>query len=174
MTAAAPFDWITSDLAIGGAYDPHSPAALAALGVGAVIDCRAEACDDRQALRAGGLRFLHLPADDHAPLAPAMLEAGVAFAGLARMEGRGLLVHCQHGIGRSALMALCILVSRGFSPSAALGRAKDMRARVSPSPAQYHAWAAWLGRWKAAHGCAWTIPDFDAFAAVAYRRLALT
>lgn len=165
----APFDWITPDLAVGGCYEPHTPEALSALGVGAVIDLREEACDDGEALERWGIGFLHLPTPDHGAVSEAMLDAGVAFAEQARSQGRRLLAHCQHGVGRSALMVLCIMVSRGWSPASALARAKAMRERISPSVAQYHAWAAWLGRWKAAHALAWSVPDFAAFAAVAYR-----
>jgi predicted protein tyrosine phosphatase len=169
----APFDWITPDLAVGGCFEPHSAEALARFGVTAVIDLRAEACDDGEALQALGIRFLHLPTPDHGAIAEAMLDEGLAFAEGARTEGRRLLVHCQHGIGRSPLMALCIMVSRGWSPASALVRAKAMRARLSPNPVQYEAWAAWLGRWKARHDLIWPIPDFEAFALVAYRHLAV-
>jgi hypothetical protein len=54
----------------------------------------------------------------------------------------------------------------------ALRLAKDRRERVSPSPAQYECWRAWLAQWRAAHRLAWEIPEFDRFAAIAYRHLA--
>ena len=54
-----------------------------------------------------------------------MLDEGVAFARRARAQGRRLLVHCHHGIGRSATLALCVLVDRGLSPLDALSQAKD-------------------------------------------------
>ena len=166
------FDWIEPGLALGGCVDQHSPQALAGFGVGAVIDLRDEACDDPAALEACGLRFLHLPTPDLQSIPPNMLQAGLDFAEEARVRGRALLVHCQHGIGRSALLALCIMVDRGWTPSAAIARLKQARVQVSPSPSQYRAWASWLQEWKDRHHAAWTIPDFDAFAAIAYRRLA--
>lgn len=86
-------------------------------------------------------------------------------------RGRRVLVHCEHGIGRSATLALCILVSRGLSPMAALCLAKDRRQRLSPSPAQYECWRAWLEKWRAARSLGWDIPEFHAFAGVAYRHL---
>jgi protein-tyrosine phosphatase len=76
-----------------------------------------------------------------------------------------VLIHCQHGIGRSALLALCVLVDCGHEPLAALELAKSRRAKVSPSPAQYEAWATWL------RGREIAPPSFDAFAAIAYRHL---
>ena len=45
-----------------------------------------------------------------------MLDEGVAFARETAAAGSKLLVHCHHGIGRSALVALCVLVDRGHPP----------------------------------------------------------
>ncbi|HEY8618321.1 protein-tyrosine phosphatase family protein [Phenylobacterium sp.] len=160
--------WVVHDLAVGGAFPAGRAVDLAARhGVGAVIDVRAESCDDAAELEACGLRFLHLPTLDHHAVAQPMLDDGVAFAAEARAAGRKLLVHCEHGIGRSALVALCVLVSRGLGPLEALARAKDARALVSPSPAQYQAWVEWMQR------CAPEVrpPTFDAFKAIAYRHL---
>jgi len=96
-----------------------------------------------------------------------MLDAGVQFAADARREGRRLLIHCEHGIGRSATVALCVMVARGADPLTALRQAKDARALVSPSPAQYDAWSRWIRR----RAPAAPVPDFEAFKAVAYRHL---
>lgn len=160
--------WITADLAVGGVIPPGAAAALAAdEGVGFIIDMREEACDDAAELAASGLAFLRLPTlDNHAP-SQTQLDEGVAFARRARRDGGKLLVHCQHGIGRSATLALCVLVDRGFEPLAALGHAKDQRALVSPSPVQYEAWALWLSR----HAPGLAIPHFEAFKSIAYRHL---
>ncbi|MFC3070403.1 protein-tyrosine phosphatase family protein [Phenylobacterium soli] len=160
--------WVTPQLAVGGALPRGGAAALAAEhGVGAVIDVRAETCDDAHEMTLAGLRFLHLPTEDHAAVDQPMLDDGVRFARLAAAEGRRLLIHCEHGIGRSATVALCVMVDRGFQPLEALARAKNVRALVSPSPAQYEAWTAWLGR------CApqTEAPSFDAFKAIAYAHL---
>ncbi len=168
--AALDISWLAADLAIGGALAPGSAAALAREhGVGHVVDMREEACDDETALAAAGLAFLWLPVADHHAPTPDQLDAGAAFARTARAAGSRLLIHCQHGIGRSATLALCIMVDRGADPLAALTAAKDIRERVSPSLAQYEAWAAWLRR-----RAAWAeAPDFEAFRRIAYRHLAL-
>ncbi|HVI30632.1 protein-tyrosine phosphatase family protein [Phenylobacterium sp.] len=160
--------WVAAGLAVGGSFPAGRAGDLArAHGVGAVIDVRSEACDDPDELAACGLRFLHLPTPDHHAVAQPMLDLGVDFAGQAKADGLSVLVHCEHGIGRSALVALCVLVDRGLGPLEALARAKDARALVSPSPAQYDAWVAWLGRRSPDA----RIPTFDAFKAIAYRHL---
>jgi protein-tyrosine phosphatase len=164
--------WLTSHLAVGGSFPPERAEHLAkTFDVRAVVDLRVEACDDESALKRHGLSFLHLPTKDHCAVSEPMLRDGVTFANRHLDQGHRVLIHCEHGIGRSATLALCVLVSRGLAPLEALELAKTRRALVSPSPAQYEAWAAWLRIWKANRRAAWEIPHFDAFAAIAYRHL---
>jgi protein-tyrosine phosphatase len=156
------FTWITEALAVGGRFGSEVANALAREHrITAVVDLRDEACDDEVVLRRHGVAFLHLPTPDlHGATLPALCE-GVAFV----KQFSRVLVHCEHGIGRSALLALCVLVDGGMHPLAALALAKDRRAAVSPSPAQYEAWATWLRH--TGH----PVPHFDDFAAIAYRHL---
>jgi hypothetical protein len=156
--------WITTDLAVGGSFGPDRVEDLARrMGVRAVIDLRCEACDDEAVLRRHGVSFLHLPTEDHCAVSQAMLREGVRFAERHLDRGERVLVHCEHGIGRSATLALCILVSRGLEPLEALKLAKLRRSLVSPSPAQYEAWAEWLRARRKETGAAWAVPAFDAF-----------
>jgi protein-tyrosine phosphatase len=172
MATPLNLSWITEDLAIGGSFRAADAEVLAReLRIRAVVDLRVEACDDAVVLERHGLSFLHLPTENHCAVSPAMLGEGVAFANRHLDRGERVLIHCEHGIGRSVTLALCVLVSRGHEPLAALGLAKSRRALVSPSPAQYEAWAAWLAAAKAEGGAGWRIPSFDAFAAIAYSHL---
>jgi predicted protein tyrosine phosphatase len=164
--------WLTNHLAVGGSFPARHAKTLAEVhGVRVVVDLRTEACDDEAVLRRHHLTFLHLPTDDHCAVNPAMLRDGVAFVNRHLEKGERVLVHCEHGIGRSATLALCVLVSRGMEPLAALELAKRRRSLVSPSPAQYQAWTEWLRDWTRDHTVPWSIPDFDAFKAIAYRHL---
>jgi predicted protein tyrosine phosphatase len=161
------FHWLTDDLAVGGCFPMDRARELAhEHGIGAVVDLRAEDCDDEERLRAEGIDFLHLPTPDLEPATAEMLERGVCFARGHMEAGRKVLIHCQHGIGRSALLSLCVLVDEGLEPLDALNRAKDAREPVSPSLSQYRGWARWLAsRGKAA-------PDYHSFGCIAYRHLA--
>ncbi len=161
----ANWTWITPDLLIGGEVWPDEWPALASAGVRAAVDLRDEAVDDADALEALGIASLHLPTPDHHAPTEDALDRGVAF--VRRAEGP-VLVHCREGVGRSATLALCALADAGEEPLAALERAKAARWQVSPSPAQYEAWAAWLERRGVAP------PTFDAFGAIAYRHLSAT
>ena len=167
MTGALNLSWITDDIALGGSFPEREAEQLArTLGISAVVDLRSEACDDAAVLRRHGLTLLHLPTDDHCAVSAEMLADGVAFVDERLDAGEKVLIHCEHGIGRSALLALCVLVDRGMEPMAAVQLSKDRRERFSPNLPQYEAWAAWLWR----RGL--ESPPFDDFAAVAYRHLA--
>lgn len=161
------FHWLTDNLAVGGCFPIERASELAAdHGIGAVIDLRKEDCDDEARLRAAGIDFLHLPTPDLEPASAEMLERGVRFATEHVRRGNKVLIHCQHGIGRSALLSLCVLVEQGWEPLDALAHAKDVREAVSPSHSQYRGWADWLReRGKPA-------PDYHTFGCIAYRHLA--
>jgi hypothetical protein len=164
--------WITEYLAVGGSFPPERTEHLAqALRVAAVIDLRSEDRDDETLLQHHGMGFLHLPTDDHGAITPAMIADGIAFALPYLARGERVLAHCEHGIGRSATLALCIMVESGFAPLDALELAKDKRALVSPSPAQFECWTRWMTGLRKTRQVDWEMPSFDAFKAIAYRHL---
>ena len=161
------FHWITDDLATGGSFPGKRAAELAgAHGIRAVVDLRAEECDDDALLMSAGIRFLHLPTPDMEPVRYDQLEKGVAFVRGVLADGGKVLIHCEHGIGRSALLTLCVLVDQGWQPLDALAHAKARRDLISPCRSQYEGWAAWLS----SRGI--RPPDYHAFGCIAYRHLA--
>jgi len=161
------FHWVLDGLAVGGCFPVERAAELAdEHGIAAVVDLRGEDCDDAASLAAHGIDFLHLPTPDMLPAPVDVLDRGVAFVTRHLDAGRRVLIHCQHGIGRSALLALCVMVDRGLAPLDALLQAKERRMRISPSEAQYRGWAEWLaGRGDA-------VPSYYEFGCIAYRHLA--
>jgi hypothetical protein len=161
------FDWLTDELAVGGRFPMPRAVDLARdHSVRAIVDLREEDCDDASLLAASGIAFMHLPTTDMFGCATDTLDRGVAFARGHIDRGERVLIHCQHGIGRSALLALCVLVDLGFEPLAALTLAKDRRAKVSPSLHQYQGWVEWLRSRRI------TPPDYHSFGCIAYRHLA--
>jgi hypothetical protein len=162
--------WITETFAIGGSFAPNQTEALAREHcLSAVVDVRGESCDDAGLLARCGIELLHLPTIEFEPISQRMLLRGVAFVTAHLDAGRRVLVHCAQGIGRSALLGLCVLVERGHAPLDALALAKARREQVWPSPAQYEAWAGWLTSWRSERGASWRVPTFDEFRAIAYR-----
>ncbi|HET7753769.1 MAG TPA: dual specificity protein phosphatase [Anaeromyxobacteraceae bacterium] len=165
-------DWVTPQLAIGGRLPTEAAAHLAQrLRVSHVVDVRVEECDDEHRFRAHGIGFLHLPTLDTRAVSQSMLDDGVAWVNEHLDRGARVLVHCEHGIGRSVLLVLCVLVSRGEPPLSALERAKTARPVVSPSPEQLGAFAEWVRRWSIRPGRRVEVPDLDALGRIAYRHL---
>lgn len=159
--------WLTDELAVGGRFPIERAAHLAnRFAIRAIVDLRQEDCDDRDRLSACSIDLLHLPTPDFEPASPDMLDCGVQFVRARLARGEKVLIHCQQGIGRSALLALCVLVDEGWQPLDALVHAKDRRECVSPSRLQYEGWCAWL----ATRGIA--APDYHTFGCIAYRHLA--
>lgn len=171
--AAPDLSWVTPDLAVGGRFGPAAAAVLAVRhDIRRVVDLRAEEQDDPAALRCHRVECLHLPTPDHHPVAPTMLSAGVAWVQEGLSRGERVLIHCEHGIGRSILLACCVLVSRGDSPRAALERIKAAREKASPSPAQLHALLDWSAAWHRGRQTPPPADTWDELARVAYRHLA--
>jgi len=161
------FHWVTDNLALGGCFPIERAEELSSRhGVAAIVDLREEDRDDEALLQEQGIAFLHLPTPDLQPASARMLEQGVRFVRERLGNGGKVLIHCQHGIGRSALLALCVLVDEGWEPLDALKHVKDRREAVSPSRLQYEGWSRWL----IARGMA--PPDYHTFGCIAYRHLA--
>jgi LmbE family N-acetylglucosaminyl deacetylase len=148
LFAGLDLSWVTPKLAVGGQVAPEAPPLLEELGVRAVVDLRVEGRDDEDALGRHGIRFLHLPTEDARPVAGAHLDAGVAWVGAALDRGERVLIHCTYGIGRSALLACCVLVRRGLDPRQALSLVRRARVQIAPNPSQLRAFAVWSARAK--------------------------
>lgn len=164
--------FVAPGLAVGARFPIGAAARLAAEhGIRRVVDVRVEDCDDEAVLRTHGIRLLHLPTEDTRAISQARIAHGVAFVSEGLDGGEKVLVHCQYGIGRSALLALCVLVARGDAPLAAMERAKQARRVVSPSPSQLEAFIAFSALHKARWGARWQVPELTELGAIAWRHL---
>jgi protein tyrosine phosphatase (PTP) superfamily phosphohydrolase (DUF442 family) len=134
--AAPDLSWIVDDLAIGGRVLADEWPAVAAAGIGAVVDCRAEARDPEERLMALGLTFLHLPTPDSGHFTPEQVAQGVDWIEAQRDAGRRVLVHCQAGKGRSVLIGAAALTRRGFTPDEAVALIRERRPVITPTPGQ--------------------------------------
>jgi protein-tyrosine phosphatase len=55
-------------------------------------------------------------------------------------EGKSLVIHCRQGIGRSSLIAACLLVSRGFSAAEAFEKIELARGCQVPDTQEQRDW----------------------------------
>jgi len=162
--------FVLPDLAVGASFPMEAvPRLLREHRIERVVDLREEGRDDEALLRGHGVRFLHLPTEDCCAISPQHIREGVAFTveGLAR--GERVFIHCQYGIGRSALLALCVLVARGEPPVEALVRLKNARPEISPSPEQLCAFVEYCRGLRAERGLNWPVPSLERLGAIAWR-----
>lgn len=125
---------ITPQLHVGGQYRQRGWPSLAARGITAVIDMRAESSADNTASPAA--RHLHLPTvDDETPTLEQLRE-GIDFIAAEIAQGGGVYVHCHSGVGRGPTMVAAYLVSTGLAPEQAWALIQAVRPFVYPSPAQ--------------------------------------
>lgn len=164
--------FVTPELAVGASFPMKAVARLAREhGIGRVVDVRVEDRDDERVLRVHGIGLLHLPTQDCCAISPGHLGDGVAFALEGMARGERVFIHCQYGIGRSALLALCVLVARGDAPLEAMARLKDARPAVSPGPEQLAAFVEYCREFRAEKGASWQLPAVERLGAIAWRHL---
>lgn len=128
--------WVHGHLAVGGRIRPEDVKALRLLGVTHVVDTRSEYCDDEQMLAKEGIALLHLPTPDTYPLTVAQLRQGAAWAHDYIQDGGRVLIHCEHGVGRSVLLTCAVLVYGGMHAHDALMLVQQKRWQAAPNHRQ--------------------------------------
>jgi protein-tyrosine phosphatase len=133
-------DFVTDSLAVGGALrSDEQIRALPGLGIGSVVDLRAESKDNVAELERVGIHFLHLPTIDWRPLSPENMETGVAWVLDEMAQGNKVLIHCQHGIGRSVILLAAVLVRMGYTWQEAMRFIQAKRVGAGPHADQIEA-----------------------------------
>lgn len=128
--------WVTNHLAVGGRIRPEDIRALSLTGITHVIDTRSEYKDDEQALAQENIALLYLPTPDTYPLSVEQLTQGAQWASEHIKQGGRVLIHCEHGVGRSVLLTCAVLVYSGMHARDALALVKEKRWQASPNSRQ--------------------------------------
>ena len=129
--------WVTNSLAVGGRVRPDEDIhRLAQAGVSAVVDTRAEYQDDPQQMAAEGIALLLLPTPDTYPLSIEQLQEGATWVNDQIAQGKRVLIHCEHGVGRSVLLTAAALVQQGMSADEALDLVQQRRWQAAPNHRQ--------------------------------------
>lgn len=90
---------------------------------------------------AHGIRYLSLPIPDRgipASIAPAV--SLLADLGEALDQGKNVTIHCRQGIGRSALIAVSLLIASGLDPASAIRVVSASRGLPVPETDEQLAW----------------------------------
>ena len=99
--------------------------------------------DERGLCQANGIQFFSFPITDRG--VPSSREA---FSDLVTKlaeqlaDGKNIAVHCRQGIGRAALVAICLLVLSGIDPEAAIQRVSTARGCSVPETPEQRRWVA--------------------------------
>jgi protein-tyrosine phosphatase len=92
-------------------------------------------------VRKQGLEFRSLPIPDrHVPRSETNVIAVLDEMGRSLSKGKNVLVHCRQGVGRSGLVASCLLVKKGLSPGAAIDIVSAARGVAVPETEEQREW----------------------------------
>ena len=101
------------------------------------LDLRGESGE----VRKQGLEFAALPIPDRkAPPSEAKLVRVLEELDRALSNGKNVLVHCRQGVGRTGLVAACLLVRKGMSPGAAIDKISAARGVPVPETEEQREW----------------------------------
>ena len=128
--------WVNDTLAVGGRVRPEDIHTLGLSGVTHVIDTRSEYHDDEEALAKEHIQLLYLPTPDTYPLTVEQLTEGAKWANERIKESGRVLIHCEHGVGRSVLLACATLMYDGMSARDALALVQQKRWQAAPNERQ--------------------------------------
>jgi len=128
---------VTEKLWIGGL---NSPALILSEGFNAVVDLREKDTDDYQMfLKRHGVDYLNVKIPDGKGAPPTILSEIIKWIKEKIRDGKKVLVHCNLGRGRSALVAAAYIVSMGVSPEEAVKIIKSKRSVIFLNDAQKQA-----------------------------------
>lgn len=130
-------DWLKDDIASWKHANVNAVLSLLTPAEEKDLDLQNEAGE----VRIQGMDFTSFPIPDRqVPRSESKLAE--VLEGLTRslQTGKNVLVHCRQGIGRSGLVAACLLVKRGMSPGAAMASVSATRGVSIPETAEQRDW----------------------------------
>jgi protein-tyrosine phosphatase len=97
--------------------------------------------NEANAVQAAGLTFISFPVTDLG-VPDHLLDTIKLVDSLAalRAEGKKIGIHCRQGLGRSPLIAACLLVRAGVAPETAWERISSVRGTTVPETAEQREW----------------------------------
>ncbi len=97
------FDWITENIAVGGAQDQTDPHLILARGIEAILNCSINYDTHHVFLKA----YKKIPTYNGEAFEPKQIQEGIQFIQDQIEKGRKLLIACNAGTNRSVAMLIC-------------------------------------------------------------------
>ena len=92
-------------------------------------------------IRHQNMGFVSFPIPDrHVPRSEAELADALEKVEQSLAGGKNVLIHCRQGVGRTGLIAACLLVKEGMSPGSAVERISAARGVVVPETDEQREW----------------------------------
>ncbi len=130
-------DWLRDDLRGWKQAGIHTVLSLLTPEEETDLDLRDEATE----ARTQGLEFNSLPiADRQVPRSESKVADALENVNKTLSAGKNVVVHCRQGIGRSGLVAACLLVKNGMSPGAAVEVVSAARGVSVPETVAQREW----------------------------------
>lgn len=114
---------------------------LSLLTADEIVELRLE--DEADLCRANGIQFLSFPILDRwiPESAKDFSEMAVTVADQLA-DGKNVAIHCRQGVGRAALLAICLFVLAGVDPAIAIQRVSSARGCSVPETPEQRRWIA--------------------------------
>lgn len=102
----------------------------------------------RNWINEAGLFSLHLPVADFTPPTQEQLLQGITTIQKVNSQGRGAVIHCAAGLGRTGTFLACYFVAKDLTPQAAISKVRRLRPGSIETEEQEAAITEFAETWK--------------------------
>jgi Cyclin-dependent kinase inhibitor 3 (CDKN3) len=104
-------------------------------------DSELDLIDEHELVQRNGLTFINYPIADYSvPASKKDVRQLISKLEAWLIRGKSVGIHCRHGIGRSSLVAACVLLTSGESPGTVFQHIKSARGTPVPDTSEQRDW----------------------------------